>query len=102
MKVMLFCAAGMSTSILIGKMEEEAKKKGIDVQIEAYPESQMPKKIPEADVVLLGPQVKFKFKKAEGLCKPLGIPVELINSIDYGMVDGEKVLQQAIRLFEYK
>ena len=43
LKIKLFCAAGMSTSMLVKKMLEAADKKGLDVQIVAYPESQMDK-----------------------------------------------------------
>ena len=38
LKIKLFCAAGMSTSMLVKKMLEAADKKGLDVQIAAYPE----------------------------------------------------------------
>ena len=34
-KILLLCAAGMSTSILVNKMKEAANKNGIEVQIEA-------------------------------------------------------------------
>ena len=33
MKIRLFCAAGMSTSLLVNKMKEAAKEKGIDADI---------------------------------------------------------------------
>ena len=37
--IRLFCAAGMSTSLLVNKMKEAAKNKEIDVDIEAFPEA---------------------------------------------------------------
>lgn len=97
-KILLFCNAGMSTSMLVSKMREAATKKGIDAVIEAFPESQMEKKLDGVDVVLLGPQVKFLLSKAEGICGKKGIPVEVINIIDYGMMDGEKVLERGLEL----
>ncbi|HAE17512.1 MAG TPA: PTS sugar transporter subunit IIB, partial [Erysipelotrichaceae bacterium] len=35
-KITLFCAAGMSTSLLVSKMREEAAKNGWDYDINAY------------------------------------------------------------------
>ena len=35
-KITLFCSAGMSTSLLVNKMREAAKKNGKDYDINAY------------------------------------------------------------------
>lgn len=35
-KIKLFCASGMSTSVLVGKMRDAAKVKGIECEINAY------------------------------------------------------------------
>lgn len=42
-KITLFCAAGMSTSVLVEKMKAAAKTKGVEAVIEAFPESTMSK-----------------------------------------------------------
>ena len=52
-RIALFCSAGMSTSLLVTKMQEAAKKKGLDVSIEAFPEVKMEKLIDDLDLVLL-------------------------------------------------
>ena len=44
LKIKLFCAAGMSTSMLVKKMQESANKKGLEVEIAAYPEGKWIKK----------------------------------------------------------
>lgn len=99
-KIALFCAAGMSTSMLVNKMDQAAQEMGIPVKIEAFPEAQMQKHLDGVSVVLLGPQVRFVLPKAEKLCSPLGIPVEVINTVDYGMLNGKKVLENALKLAE--
>lgn len=98
LKIKLFCAAGMSTSMLVKKMLEAADKKGLDVQIVAYPESQMDKETEDCDIALLGPQVGYRLKAAEQICKPKNIPVAVIPMVDYGMMNGEKVLDFALNL----
>ncbi len=96
--IRLFCAAGMSTSLLVNKMKEAAKNNGIDVDIEAFPESQMDKNIEGVDVALLGPQVGYTLNKAKKICEPKGIPVDVIPMVDYGMMNGQKVLDFALKL----
>lgn len=96
-KVGVFCAAGMSTSLLVKKIKEAGEKRNIDLDINAYPESDMIKH-KDVDCVLLGPQIQFLKTKAEDIFKPEGIPVEVINTVDYGMMNGEKVLDLILKL----
>jgi len=98
MKIRLFCAAGMSTSVLVNKMVEAAKKRGLTVDIEAFPEGQMAKNLDGVDVALLGPQVGYILPKAKQVCGAAGVPVDVIPMIDYGMMNGEKVLDFALKL----
>ncbi|GMA54834.1 hypothetical protein GCM10025857_61910 [Alicyclobacillus contaminans] len=50
------------------------------------------------DVLLLGPQVRFMKGDFEKRLSPKGIPLDVINMSDYGMMNGENVLQQAENL----
>jgi cellobiose PTS system EIIB component len=97
-KIVLFCNAGMSTSMLVTKMQKAAKEKNIDAVIEAYPEAQLTKRLDGTDVVLIGPQVKFLFQKIKGECDKKGVPCDVITAADYGMMNGAKVLDQALKL----
>ena len=65
MVIRLFCAAGMSTSLLVKKMEEAAKEKGKDADIAAYPFTDMERMIEGVDVALLGPQVGYELARAK-------------------------------------
>ena len=96
--IKLFCASGMSTSVLVNKMKDAAKAKGIEAEIAAFPESQMDKHLESMDVALLGPQVGYRLANAKALCGPKGIPVEVIPMVDYGMMNGAKVLDLALGL----
>lgn len=100
-KIALFCAAGMSTSMLVNKMRTAAEQKGIEVHIDAYPESSLNKKLEEGiDVALLGPQVRFKLNSAKAACEPKGVPVAVIDISDYGMMNGAKVLEDTLKLIK--
>jgi cellobiose PTS system EIIB component len=97
-RIKLFCAAGMSTSVLVNKMKDAAKAKGIEAEIAAFPESQIEKHLDSMDVALLGPQVRYILPKAKKICSGKNIPVEVIPMADYGMMNGVKVLDFAIKL----
>ncbi len=97
-KIMLCCAAGMSTSMLVQKMKAEAAKRSLDVVIAAYPVAEIESRLADADVVLLGPQVQFELQRLSELSAPLGKPVAVIDMMDYGTMRGDRVLDKAIAL----
>ncbi len=97
-RITLACAAGMSTSLLVSKMNLAAATDGIDVKIQAVPESSFEKYANDTDILLLGPQVSYTLNKMKSQYEPKGIKVAVINSIDYGMMNGEKVLKEALKL----
>jgi PTS system cellobiose-specific IIB component len=94
-KILLVCAAGMSTSMLVKKMMEAAKEKDIEVEISALPVSECSKKVDEVDIVLLGPQVRYQKGQVDALVKGR-IPVEVIDMLMYGTMNGKAVLENAL------
>ena len=58
-RIMLICAAGMSTSLLVTKMQKAAHELGEYVEIFALPLNAGKKEITNVDCVLLGPQVRY-------------------------------------------
>src|SRR5699024_1000068 len=98
MNIVLVCSAGMSTSMLVNKMLKSAEDRGIDAEINADAESQLKNQLNELDVVLIRPQVRYLEKQRRQLVEPKGIKVGIIDQMAYGMVKGEKVLDQAIEL----
>lgn len=98
--IKLFCAAGMSTSMLVAKMKKAAEAKGIEADIEAFSESTLSKHLDGLDVALLGPQVAYTLPNAKKICEPVGVPVAVIPTVDYGMMNGDKVLDFALKLIE--
>ena len=56
--------------------------------------------MPKADVVLLGPQIKFALPEIKKLTDQAGNKIGVIDMMDYGMMNGEKVLNMALELLE--
>ncbi|EAN2926951.1 PTS sugar transporter subunit IIB [Salmonella enterica] len=96
---MLVCAAGMSTSMLVKRMQAYAESTNTEVNINAMSISEAKEKIKknEADVVLLGPQVRFQKKEIEDAAQG-NTPVDVIDMKLYGQMDGKSVLEKALSL----
>lgn len=52
-KILLVCSAGMSTSMLVKKMQDTANKEGKEYEVEALALSEAETKVDEVDVILL-------------------------------------------------
>jgi len=102
--IMLVCAAGMSTSLLVSKMQKAAEERGLEADIFANSANEADGSLEskDVDVLLLGPQVRFMRSQFEKKVEDKGIPVDVINMQDYGMVNGAKVLDAALELMGEK
>ncbi|OLQ95927.1 PTS sugar transporter subunit IIB [Vibrio ponticus] len=97
-KILLCCSAGMSTSMLVKKMEQAAANRGLECQIEALAVNAFGEAIKEYDVCLLGPQVRFQLDELKKIADDHGKNIAAINPQDYGMMKGDAVLDQALAL----
>jgi len=95
-KIVLFCAGGMSTSLLVNAMKKEAALQSKDYDINAYGLASVDEKGPDADCILLGPQVRYAMK--ELTAKFPDKPIEAIDMKSYGTMNGKLVLAQAMKL----
>lgn len=98
--IMLVCSAGMSTSLLVTKMQKAAFNQGLDAHIFAASASEAETNLENnpVDVLLLGTQVRYMKSDFEKRLSPKGIPTDVISMSDYGLMNGEKVLEQALGL----
>jgi PTS system cellobiose-specific IIB component len=95
-KIVLFCAGGFSTSLLVNKMKEAAAAKGRDYDIAAYSISAFDKVALDADAILIGPQVRYVVQKLQQEHPDLhisDIPMKM-----YGTMDGKGAIELAEKL----
>lgn len=90
--IVLFCAGGMSSSLLVNRMREAATSIGYECRISAHSITSVKTLSQEADVVLIGPQVGYLIASVKNV---VSCPSEIIISLNYGRMDGMKVLEQA-------
>ncbi|EKF52292.1 PTS sugar transporter subunit IIB [Lactococcus garvieae] len=101
--IALACAAGMSTSLLVSKMQKAAADKGMDYEIFAKSTADIDNMLagnPKPDVLLLGPQVGFMKTEVQKKAQAVDVPMDVIKMQDYGMMRGDKVLEAAEALMK--
>ena len=74
------------------KNAKAAEDRGMEADIFAVSASEADTNLEnkEVNVLLLGPQVRFMKGQFEQKLQPKGIPLDVINMADYGMMNGEK------------
>ncbi len=88
--------------MLTTRMRDAAAKLGKEASINAYSFTKLDEVIDGADIVLLGPQVRFKKKMFEEKYADKGIEFMVIDTVDYGMMNGEKVFKTVLEHLENK
>lgn len=104
-KVLLVCAAGMSSSMLEEKIRKAAAAAGCDMELKAIDSMRMSLwdfEKDRMDIILVAPQVRFKKRSIAEKAEPLGIVVQDIDTIAYGMVDGDKIFAQVLKAIKNK
>jgi cellobiose PTS system EIIB component len=98
-KVVLVCAAGMSSSLLEEKIRQAAAAAGKEMELKAVDATTMSLWNYEQDimdVILIAPQVRFKKRSIIQQSEPFGVIVQDIDTVAYGMVDGEIIFNQVL------
>ena len=96
--ILLVCGEGASTSLLAQKMMNEAEAQGIEAKIWAVSQSFISQNAPEADVVLVGPQLRFQIPVLK--TKVGDNPIDVIDMRAYGRMDGAAVLKMALSMLK--
>lgn len=90
-RIVLMCSEGASTSMLMKRMKQAAEAEGYECEIVARPINEVAR-YADADVILLGPQVRFQ---AATVREEVSCPVDAIDMMNYGSMNGAAVLKQA-------
>lgn len=97
MKIMLACAYGMSTNMLVQKMKQASKDKGYEIW--AVDQKKIEQQLGNFDILLLGPQISYMLEDIQKLVDNRA-PVEVIKQMDYGRLNGAAVVEFAEQLYK--
>jgi PTS system cellobiose-specific IIB component len=93
----MICASGLSTSILVNNMRQYAPRED---KIMACSGSELSTYLNDADVILVGPQLRHQIKDIEDKAYLTGKIVALMDPKAYSRIDAVALLNQARSLFK--
>lgn len=100
LKVVLCCGSGASSGFMAQNIKKAAKKRGLEMEVTARSESLIESFLDQTDIVLIAPHLKAE---SELIAKRCGaVPTMVIDRQSYGMLDGEKVLNQVLKVLDKK
>ena len=99
MKILLGCSAGMSTSLLMKKLEQYWADRGEDHTINAVGLGEISDVYQDYDIVLIGPQVSYRLDEVK---EETNLPVAAIPPTDYAMHNCANIMQLAEKLYAQK
>lgn len=95
MIITLICNLGMSTSVLVDKMKNYTKEKGIDADIEARAFQRVEDRIHNTDILLIGPQVRYLAKKFQDQYGNEIPVIQTMDMSDYALQKVDKIFDKA-------
>ncbi|MFC5630837.1 MULTISPECIES: PTS sugar transporter subunit IIB [Streptococcus] len=99
MKILLVCAGGMSTSMLMKKMEKYWSERGMTLTIQAVGLSEYKDMYQEFEIIMVGPQVSYRLQEIK---ENTQLPTAAIPSFDYAIGNCENILSLAEKLYQEK
>ena len=100
MKIVLCCAGGFSTTMLMDSMKrtvkESAKLNDDDFSFVAVPVDILNSEVENCDVLVIGPQLAHRLDYIKPIIDPYHIPYVIVDKDTYGKMDGATVLKMAL------
>ena len=98
LRVIMVCAGGMSSSLVEGHIRQAAEAVGLALDLRSMSVFELERidfgLAPAVDVILVAPQVRFLRRSLERRTAPAGVAVLSIEPMDFGMADGEAILDK--------
>lgn len=96
MKILLVCAGGCSTSILMKKMEAYWKEKNVELIIKAAGMGEYLDVVEEFDIIMVGPQISYRL---DDIIEDTNKPCSVIASVDYAIANCANIMKLAEELY---
>lgn len=100
--LLLICASGITTGLLVRNMEKEIKAKNIPIHIYAAPSITLNQIIKDKkiDGVLIGPQIEHELNDISRLLNANKISFDTMNKESYELLDSTSILEAGKRVLE--
>lgn len=99
LRVLLVCGSGASSGFMAANIRKAAARKGVDIDVTARGEAEIENYIEEIDCLMVGPHLAYLLDEIDEIIGGNDIKVELIKPEYYSTLNGDKVLDQILALF---
>lgn len=99
MKILLVCAGGMSTGLLMNKMKVYWAQQGKELTINAVGLGEYEDVYKDYDIIMVGPQVGYRLAQIKA---DTGLPCDIIPSFDYAIANCPNIMKLAEKLYAQK
>jgi len=100
LNLLLVCNMGISTGLIVQKMEDIRDQSktlsDMEVKIEAHPSGEIQEFINDFDIVLVGPQIKYQLSELKKVAAEFEKPIAVIDAKDYGTGNAASILKDAM------
>lgn len=100
MRIVLCCAGGFSTTMMMEKIKDVIRGSKTlnleDFQLEAISADMLQEETGHIDVVLIGPQIAHRENYIKGILEPWGTAYAIMDKVTYGNMDGATALKMAL------
>lgn len=98
--ILLACGSGASSGFMASSMRKEAKKRGLNIKIQAVSDSEIEEYTKDIDILLIGPHISYLEEDLSNLAAEKGFPLKVIPQTIYGRLDGKGALDLALEILE--
>jgi len=95
-KAILCCGSGASSGFMSQAIKKAAKKRSIEIDVNARSESLLEQNLDGTDVVLIAPHLQAEKEEIAKRCG--SVPAVVIDKAAYGMLNGDVALDQIIQV----
>lgn len=100
LSVLLICGSGASSGFMAANIRKAAAKRDIDMDVIARSESELEDYLDEIDCLLVGPHLSYIMDEIENTIGDAKVKAALVRPEHYSVLDGDKVLDQILSMFE--
>ncbi|MBH8606846.1 PTS sugar transporter subunit IIB [Thermoactinomyces sp. CICC 10521] len=99
-RLMIVCSLGASSGALCRKINEAARKRGLELIAESTSALRWAEQLSRADVILYEPQISHLKTEMAKIADEEGIPLAMVDPVAFATMSGEKVLDQVLTLIK--
>lgn len=97
MKILVICGAGASSTFVAHRLRRSAAERGVDAEVSAGSESDLPAGFTGLDVLLVGPHLAGRFDGIRAVATTAGVAAVLLPETIFQERDGQVALGLALQ-----